>query len=570
MATLNRRDVLKLAGVGAGVTAMGLGFPMGETASTSDWISTSAKPARFARRLVVPQPMSPTRESDEFGEYLLYEINEGAAQAQILDPGAPMTPVLGYAAAGSAPTVPGPLIKVDQNTRVRMRVTNALPAIHPTFGHHLATSVHLHGSASLPQYDGYADDVTTPGRHKDYWYPNHQGPRTLWYHDHGMHNTAQNVYSGLVAQYHLQNAWEKAKLPQGQYDVPLIVSDAMFSKDGRLAYLDRDHSGLWGDIIMVNGVPWPFHEVERRFYRFRILMATLARSMNLKFVNTRTGATLPTYVVATDGGVTVPQKITTWRHAGAERYELMVDFKDCLIGDTVELRNSSNKNNRDFLHTGKVMQFRVTSEPTDLRWNSVPTPPASELHPVMGKARSAARRTRDIDLEHDDVTNEFMINGMTWRDVQENGWNLFIDDSGARPKPGDYEIWRIENKSGGWYHPLHIHLVDFQILSRRGGAGKVQPWEKGPKDTVYVGEGEIIEVLVHYAMAPASYPDGRSTGQAGATAHRGGRYMIHCHNLSHEDHDMMAQFLVAESDGTVDLSPSHPNHPSPPLPGVTR
>ena len=116
--------------------------------------------------------------------------------------------------------------------------------------------------------------------------------------------------------------------------MPLIVGDAMFAKTGSLAYMDRDHSGLWGDVIMVNGVPWPYHEVERRFYRFRILLATLSRSMNLRFVNTRTGATMPAYVVATDGGLTRPQPITSWRHAGAERYEVMVDFAGCRIGDT--------------------------------------------------------------------------------------------------------------------------------------------------------------------------------------------------------------------------------------------
>jgi FtsP/CotA-like multicopper oxidase with cupredoxin domain len=569
MSSMSRRGFLKLGGFGAGITAVGMTVPLGQSASTSDWISTSAKPARFARPLSVPQALTPTQMSDEYGDYLLYEITERAGQAQILDPGAPKTPVLGYAAGGGAPTVPGPLIKVDQNTRVRMRVTNELPAAHPSWGHKMATSVHLHGSATLPQYDGYADDVTIPGEYKDYWYPNHQGPRTLWYHDHGVHNTAQNVYSGLAAQYHLQNAWEKANLPQGKYDVPMVVSDAMFARDGKLAYMDREHSGLWGDVIMVNGVPWPYHNVEKRFYRFRILMATLARSMNLRFVNTRTGAVLPTYVVATDGGLMVPQKITNWRQAGAERYEMMVDFSGCTIGDRIELRNSSNDNNRDFIHTGKVMQFRVTGNSTETRWNKIVTPPASELHPVMSKTRAASRRTRDIDLEHDDVTNEFMINGKTWYDVQREGLNLFADDSGDPPAPGDFEIWRIENKSGGWYHPLHIHLVDFQILSRSGGAGRVQPWERGPKDVVYVGEGEIIEVLVQYAMPPKSYPDGRSTGQAGATGDKGGRYMIHCHNLAHEDHDMMSQFFVKASDGTVDLSITAANHPvaaAPPKP----
>jgi FtsP/CotA-like multicopper oxidase with cupredoxin domain len=238
-----------------------------------------------------------------------------------------------------------------------------------------------------------------------------------------------------------------------------------------------------------------------------------------------------------------------------------VDFAGCQIGDKVELRNASNKNNRDFLYTGTVMQFRVTSDATESRWNSVPTLPASETHSVMKATRAMSKRTRNIDLEHDDVTNEYLINGMSWHDIQDGKWNVFSDGSGTPPRPGDYEIWRIENNSGGWYHPLHIHLVDFQILSRSGGSGRVQPWEKGPKDVVYVGEGEVIEVLVHYAMAPKAYPDGGSTGTAGATGDRGGRYMIHCHNLSHEDHDMMGQFLVAASDGTTDLSPTGPNHP---------
>ena len=560
MRNLHRRDLLKIAGLGAGVTAAGLTLPLGQSISTADWISTSAKPARFARPLLVPQPLTPTLMSDAYGDYLLYEITEQTAQAQVLDTSAPRTTVVGYAGGGAGVTVPGPLIKVDQFTRVRLRVTNALPATHPTWGYPMATSVHLHGSASLPQYDGYADDVSVPGQSKDYWYPNHQGPRTLWYHDHAVHHTAQNVYSGLVAQYHLQNAWEKENLPQGKYDVPLTVSDAMFASDGSLAHMDRDHSGLWGDIILVNGVPWPYHPVEKRFYRFRILMATLSRSMNLRFVNTRTGAVLPTYVVATDGGVMVPQQVTNWRHAGAERYEVMVDFKDCRIGDRVELRNTSPTKNINFLHTGKVMQFRVTSESTDSRWNAVPAPTAAELHPVMAKTRSASRRRRDIDLEHNDVTNEFMINGMTWQDIQAGDWNIFTD-GGDPPRPGDFEIWRIENTSGGWFHPLHIHLVDFQILSRTGGSNRVEAWERGPKDVVYVGEREIIEVLVQYGVAPAAYPDGRSTGQAGITASKGGRYMIHCHNLAHEDHDMMGQFLVAADDGTVDLSLTHPNHP---------
>ena len=350
--------------------------------------------------------------------------------------------------------------------------------------------------------------------------------------------------------------------------MPLTITDAIFARTGQLAYMDRDHSGLYGDVILVNGVPWPYLDVERRFYRFRVLMATLSRSMTLSFVNTRTGATLPAHVVATDGGPTEPQAVTSWRHAGAERYEVMLDLGGCEVGDRVELRNASARNNRNFVHTGKVLQLRVTSEPTDQRWNAVLTPPASELHSVMTIPRTAARRVRDIDLEHDDETNEFLINGQSWEDVRESDFNLFLERHDP-PRPGDFEIWRIENKSGGWFHPMHIHLVDFRILTRRGGQTPGAALGARPQGhRLRRRAEEIVEVLVKYATPPVAYPDGRSTGQAGATGDLGGRYMIHCHNLAHEDHDMMGQFLVAPKYGPVDLSPTHPNHPiyaAPPL-----
>src|SRR3712207_6402167 len=150
----DRRNVLKMGAFGAGITAAGFTLPLGESARASDWISTSAKPARFTRPLTVPQPLAPVERTDEHGKYLEYAISERRVQAQILDPGSPQTTVLGYgptAGGAAGVTVPGPLIKVDQNTRVKMVVRNELPGTHPTFGHPLNTSVHLHGSASLPQ-----------------------------------------------------------------------------------------------------------------------------------------------------------------------------------------------------------------------------------------------------------------------------------------------------------------------------------------------------------------------------------------------------------------------------------
>ncbi len=101
----------------------------------------------------------------------------------------------------------------------------------------------------------------------------------------------------------------------------------------------------------------------------------------------------------------------------------------------------------------------------------------------------------------------------------------------ANPELGDTEIWDIENKSGGWFHPVHIHLIDFKILNRNGKAPF--PYELGPKDVVYVGEGEKVRLIMKFGP------------------HRG-KYMVHCHNLPHEDHDMMHQFSVGLKDTDTD------------------
>jgi FtsP/CotA-like multicopper oxidase with cupredoxin domain len=555
---LSRRSLLKLGAVGVGAGAAGLVLPLGQSASTADWASTlppSRMPKPYAARLR-RSPALPYREMvDGDGPYRLYTVTQTSGQLNVID-GLP-TPAYGYGyrdvSGNQHFSVPGPVVSVPRGTRVKLRVKNELPATHAQWGYEMSTSTHLHGSASLPQYDGYADDLTRPGQYKDYWYPNFQQAKTLWYHDHGVHHTSRAVYSGLAAQYHLHDDAERALLPQGQYDVPLTISDALFDTAGRLVYQDNQFSGVWGDVILVNGSPWPFMEVQRRVYRFRILLATLSRSMNLRLVNVQTRQAVPVHVVATDGGLMpTSQQVTSWRHAGAERYEVLVDFGafgSLPAGSTFELRNTSASNNRDYLHTGKVMQFRLSDVPVeDTRNNSIPGALVSST--VMQLSTGQATRTRRMDLKHDDRTNLFTIDDRTWRDVQDSRYQLLID--GANPAVGAVEIWEIENKSGGWFHPLHMHLVDFRILSRRGGSGRVEAWERGAKDVVHVGEGEIVRLITKYEMPP---------GAAGAA---GGKYMIHCHNLPHEDNDMMGQFQVGGSPGVNDPLTAAPAQPIPP------
>ena len=142
---------------------------------------------------------------------------------------------------------------------------------------------------------------------------------------------------------------------------------------------------------------------------------------------------------------------------------------------------------------------------------------------VMSLDASMASKRRRFRLKKDDETGEWTIDDLTWQDIVDSEYRKTIADV----KPGDIEIWEWENSSGGWFHPLHIHLVDFKILRRSGGSGRVQPYEQGPKDVAYVGEGETLHLIMRF---------GPETG----------RYMVHCHNLVHEDHDMMSQFRVGD------------------------
>jgi FtsP/CotA-like multicopper oxidase with cupredoxin domain len=357
-------------------------------------------------------------------------------------------------------------------------------------------STHLHGSASLPQYDGYASDITVPGQKKIYQYPNFQAARTLWYHDHGVHYTAQNAYSGLASQYHLHDPQERALLPQGEFDVAITLSDMMFAANGSQLYDDRSHSGLWGDVILVNGRPWPVMKVKKRVYRFRFLNASLSRSYRPV-----TSPAAPMYVVATDGGLMPKsQNVTQWRHGSAERYEVLIDFSKFKTGQRIELQNLSNPNNRDFDNTNKIMAFDVVDDVFD------PNDPTALAIP--GSMNPG---------------NEVMA-------LTQTG-SMKIKKVLANPDLGDTEIWDIENKSGGWFHPVHIHLIDFKILNRNGKAPFA--WELGPKDVVYVGEGEKVRLIMKFGP------------------HRG-KYMVHCHNLPHEDHDMMHQFSVGLNNGEID------------------
>src|SRR4029077_18229141 len=347
-----------------------------------------------------------------------FALTAQIGRAQIL-------PGLTTTIAGYNGIFPGPTIRTTQGTRAAVRIRNGFPAAGLLFPQAIDIATHLHGSESLPQYDGYANDITRPGLVKNYHYPNTQRAHTLWYHDHRHLVTAQNVYSGLAGFYPLSDPFEQPQLPQGEYDVPLMISDALFNRDGSLAFDDNGTLGLWGDIILVNGVPWPTMRVKPRIYRFRVLIGSISRSYRPTLSNGD-----PVHVVATDDGlVPVVQPVASWRQGTGERTEILIDFRGFKVGQTVDLRNLSNKNNIDFANTDKIMRFQVvadsgpastvTSIPKTLDPGPAPDADRGGIS-VMDLTPGMAVAKRELRFERDG--GQWTVNGVTWEAVEATGF----------------------------------------------------------------------------------------------------------------------------------------------------
>ncbi|KAH6638234.1 oxidase cueO precursor [Boeremia exigua] len=480
-----------------GVTAF---FTSGVFAGDKDWLSPEYKQI-FQNPLPFPPEKSPrysytNKTTGNTIDY--YEIDVKPFEHQVY-PGLKPARLVGYDGVS-----PGPTIRTQKGRETVVRFMN---------NGDKDLSVHLHGSYSRAPFDGWAEDVTKPKQYKDYYYPNHQSARTLWYHDHAVHHTAENAYFGQAGFYILEDPAEaKLGLPSGpKYDLPLALSAKQYNPDGTLFDPVNERDSLFGDVIHVNGQPWPYHKVEARKYRLRFLDASISRAFKLTFE--ADGKAIPFHVIAADTGLlTKPVQTSNLEISMAERWEVVFDFGP-YAGKNVTLKNGRDvQHDEDYAATDKVMQFVVGTGAPDTT-NNGPLPGTLRTVPFPPKKNGV-----DRTFKFGKSGGAWTVNGVTFADVN----NRIL----AKPQRGAIEVWELENSSGGWSHPVHIHLVDFQILSRTGGKRPVLNYEKEAlKDVVLLGENEKVTVIARYAPYD-------------------GVYMFHCHNLIHEDHDMMAAFNV--------------------------
>ncbi|HEX7878828.1 MAG TPA: multicopper oxidase domain-containing protein, partial [Candidatus Eisenbacteria bacterium] len=440
-----------------------------------------------------------------------------------------------------------------------LRTTHYLPVdqcLHgpDTAGTGARVVVHLHGGHVPQSVDGHPDSTFLPGESRTYTYPNNQAAALIWYHDHALGTTRLNVMMGLAGGYVVTDPVEGAlSLPGGAYDLPIIIQDRRFHADGSLSYPAIWEEHFFGDVALVNGTVWPFAEVRRGAYRLRLLNGSNSRTYILRLSNG-----LPFTVIGGDAGLLErPVRRDSLLITPGERIDTIVDFSGVAAGTGIILTNSAPAPYPigDPMHPAlpAIMKFVVRPE-AGYAW----TPPGI-LRPPSALDPATADMARDFSLEKmaDDCTGQmWTINGLHWDDITE------------LPRLGDTEVWRFINRSGV-VHPMHLHLVHFQVLDRApfdvvadtlvfGTPVTPDSALGGWKDTVPVLPGEAVRVIARFD----DYT---------------GRYPYHCHVLEHEDHEMMRQFEVVDTLVTglpetpvvpvpMRLEPGYPN----PMTGVTR
>jgi spore coat protein A, manganese oxidase len=456
---------------------------------------------------------------------------------------------------------PGPTIEAQMDEPVSIRWENRLPQDHlfPIDPHvhgampaspAVRTVTHLHGARTQSVDDGLPENWVRAGKSATYFYPNHQRAATLWYHDHALGITRLNNYAGLSGFYLLRDRQEQElNLPSGAHEICLMIQDRTLDEQGQLKYGPTNEDGrplppgVWGpeffgNLPVVNGAIYPYLDVEPCLYRLRILNASNSRFFHLYFNLAKTPQDIASLVsfsqIGSDGGL-LPQSVKLQKLllGPAERADLVLDFS-AAKGKTVTLTNDAKSPYPGWLvpfemyaALDELMQFRVRLPISETKSFSIP-----QVMPFSGLPDSSDLRIRDFVLyETLDKTGRSL-------GVRINGKG-YDDPVSEKVKLGSIEKWRFINATDD-AHPMHLHLVQFQILERQGydrvalrrnlvaligEPRKPPPNEAGWKDTAVVNPAEILTIIVRF--------DGYA-----------GRYVYHCHMLEHEDNDMMRPYEV--------------------------
>ncbi|MBB5057317.1 spore coat protein A [Granulicella aggregans] len=428
-------------------------------------------------------------------------------------------------------TAVAPLIEARSHKPVQVEWVNNLPTQHfLPIDHSLhgcgkdvpdvRAIVHVHGARVPSDDDGHPDDWFVPTQSLTCNYPLQQDATALWYHDHAMGLNRLNVYAGMFGMMLVRDETEDAlHLPTGKYELPLVLYDRNFYADGQLYYPDSgdpDHpwvSEFAGDAILINGKIRPYLEVEPALYRLRLVNAANSRFFRLSMSNKQ-----PLVQIGSDQGLlSAPVELPAITFAPGERLDILLDLTYS-AGQNLHLRHGAFD----------ILQLRVAKATSQ---KAQPLPKSLRTITRIPESNSILTRTITLNEYQDKVGNsmEMLLNRKRWHEPVTE-----------KPRLNSTEIWEFINMTED-VHPMHLHLVRFQVLDRRvydtfaylmhkelkfvSAAEAPAANEQGWKDVVQCPPGMVTRIIVKFE---------------GFT----GNYLYHCHILEHEANDMMRPFEV--------------------------
>ena len=505
------------------------------------------------------------------------EINLKAAPTTVPILPGQTTQVWSYAAQlvkgdpNSLQTIPdsylGPIIRVRKGQRVRVNFQNNLPQGQ-------ASIVHWHGLILPEEMDGHPRFAIQPGQTYVYEFEVINRAGLNWFHPHPDGLTGQQAYAGLAGLFIVTDPEEAAlNLPTKAYDVPIVLQDRTLDADNQLLYLGskvgtprnsnmggmqqgnsgQSSNGMMGDMssmmgflgqkIFVNGKPNFTLSAATRVYRLRILNGSNSRIYKLAWSS---GELLT--VIGTDGSLlTHPTKRKYVMLAPGERIDIWADFSKLKVGTEVSLNslafsgaeNVGGTNMGGMMSSGNapelgsaMMLFNVKIEREEKE--SLRLPSQLAALPLL-RPEDAVNATQPRPIELSLKGMKWVINGQPFE------MNTALPQETV--KLNSIEQWEIVNKlnpgammdAKGMAHPIHLHGVHFQVISREVLPELAAGWQtvkdgyvdEGLKDTVMVMPGERVKLLMKFEKYS-------------------GLYTYHCHTLEHEDAGMMRNYRVKE------------------------
>lgn len=411
-------------------------------------------------------------------------------------------------------------------------------------------------------------------------------------------------------------------LPAFPYELAYAIQDRMFTEKGELFYpafpgdpfyegfIEEEEAELppdlfpdggptalaefFGDHMVVNGKIWPKTIVEPRNYRMRLLNGCDSRFLVLQFVQVESGDTdpasapaLPFYVIGSDQGLGTPEMTDTLVFEPGGRYDVVVDFSQVPFGSRVIMKNigwdapfgghfggvlngggPGDPTEDDLFmnrQTDRIMAFDVLDTMSDVSDNFNSGASLSEYGGVADPGGEIPIRRVALFEGKDEFGRLQPLLGTVEGNPEEVPGTAtartWAEQTTEKPELNSTEIWEIYNFTGD-AHPIHLHLVSFEILGREEIAFHAD--EDNPQmvlqhngqygtvpaiSNISVGNPVIKEPADgYYEPAPKDMvtvlPEQRA--RIKARFDKPGRYVWHCHILSHEDHEMMRVLEVIE------------------------